>query len=194
MNRGTVKIALLAALLGICSAYGDIQIFEVDSVAALTNAIDRANPSPSDSGAAYDVIRLKAGVTFDLSTLSEYTSSDALWGTMGAPANNSNGKSCIWFKKKIHFEGEDTTHWKSKTSAQESVLYGGSAARIIYPYGTWDGACSTFKHIVFAGGKADSGKNGGGILSIGPSIHSPASANRAKMGFVTNCVDRKSVV
>ena len=128
MNCSKMRLALFAAMLGACSAYGDIQIFEVDSVAALTNAIDRANSSPSDSGAAYDVIRLKAGVTFDLSTLSEYTSSDALWGTMCAPANTDYGKSCIWFKKKIHFEGEDATHWKAKTSAQESVLYGGSAA------------------------------------------------------------------
>jgi len=189
-NNVIMKRILFAAALGTCSAYGDIQIFEVDSVAALTNAIDLANPSPSDAGAAYDVIRLKAGVTFDLSTLSEYTSPDGTWGTMGAPSGNSNGKSCLWYKKKIHFEGEDATHWKAKTPGQESVLYGGNAARIIYPYGTWDGACSTFKHIVFANGKAESGKNGGGLFSLGPSIHSPTSGNQSKMGFVTNCVFR----
>ena len=184
-----MKRVLMVALLGTCSAYG-ATTFYVDSVEALTNAIDRATADPGDAGAPYDIIRLKAGVTFDLSTLSEYTSPDGNWGTMGAPAGNSNGKSCIWFKKKLHFEGEDTTHWKSKTSAQESVLDGGNVARIVYTFTVTSGDRSTFKHIVFANGQAESGKNGGGLFSSGPSLHNPKNANASKMGFATNCVFR----
>ena len=185
-----VSLALIAVALGACSAYGDRQVFEVDSVAALTNAIDRANASPGESGAQFDVIKLAAGVTFDLSSLSSYTSPDGLWGTMSAPANTSHGTSCLWFKKKIHFEGADTTHWAEKKSTQESVLDGGNRARIIYVYGQLDGALSTFKHIVFANGKADSSGNGGGLFSVGPSIYSPGTWNRDTTGFVTNCVFR----
>lgn len=94
---------------------------------------------------------------------------------------DGNGASYLVIdSKKLTLKGEDTTDWSLKTPQQETILKGGTAARIVYGY-AGGGRASVFQHLTFDGGHAQSGKNGGAILfgHVGD-----------KGGYATNCVFR----
>lgn len=94
---------------------------------------------------------------------------------------DGNGASYLVIdSKKLTLKGEDTTDWSLKTPQQETILKGGSAARIVYGYAS-GGRKSVFQHLTFDGGHAQSGKNGGAILfgHVGD-----------QGGYATNCVFR----
>ena len=84
----------------------------------------------------------------------------------------------IWFGKSLTLRGADTTSWREKTAAQETILDGGGVGTIVYIYGG-TGRSSNFQHLTFTNGVAVSGKNGGGIYALGPTG-----------GIITNCVFR----
>ena len=146
----------------------------VSTVTELTNAIARA--------AGGDTIVLAAG-RYDLSTLGEYKSGTS-WGTMSTPDANA-GKSCLWFNKQLMIEGANTAPWSEKTEAQETILDGGGVASIVYVY-SGSARSSSFHHVTFENGVAESGKNGGAIYALGPA----GDVSYPRTGLVTNCVFR----
>ena len=141
--------------------------YNVSTVTELTNAIAKAT-----SGST---IILAAG-RYDLSTLQEYKDGTS-WGTMSTP-DTSAGKSCLWFNRKLIIKGANDTPWQDKVTAQESILDGGGVASIVYPY-TGGGRESSFSHLTFENGVAQSGKSGGAVWAMGPTV-----------GSITNCVFR----
>ena len=146
----------------------------VNTVAEFTNTVAKASNG--------DRIVLAAGKTFDFSTLSEYAEGTS-WGTMGAPSGDANGKSCVWFNKWLEIHGENDSMWNEKTSAQETIVDGGNAARIFYSY-AGNGRKTRYENLTFARGVADGGKKGGAILA--------ASTSNLE-GKIMNCVFRNCI-
>ena len=145
-------IGHIGIAIGVVGCACVCQAEPVSTVAEFTNAIAKATTGST--------IELAAGVTFDFSTLKEYSNGTS-WGTMSAP--DGKGISCVWWQKQITIKGADDTPWNEKTSAQETILDGGNVARIFYGYGG-SGRRSTFKNLTFRNGKASSGQNGGAIV------------------------------
>ena len=142
----------------------------VNTVAEFTNAVAKAVNG--------DRIVLAAGKTFDFSTLSAYNDGTS-WGTMSAPSGDSSGKSCVWFSKRLEILGEDTSRYDEKTVEQETIVKGGNDGRIFYGY-AGNGRQSSFAHLTFLGGTAESGKNGGAVYFL----------LKTDAGKATNCVFR----
>jgi len=149
--------------------------FEVSNVTQLTNAIDRASDD--------DTIILAAG-RYDLFTFTEHVAASGTWGTMSTPDERA-GLTCLWFSKRLIVKGANTSSWRDKATEQESILDGGGVASIVYVY-TGTGRESSFHHLTFENGAAESGKPGGGIYSLGPA----GTVGKPNTGFVTNCVFR----
>ena len=170
-RTGTCWLAFGAALVAL---EGAAATHTVSTVTALTNAIANAN-----SG---DTIVLAAG-RYDLSTLAPYANGTS-WGTMSTPDANA-GKTCLWINRRLTIKGADNTAWHAKTREQESILDGGGVAAIFYCY-AGGGRNTSFHHVTFENGVAESGKKGGAIYALGPAGH---TANLSQ-GLVTNCVFR----
>ena len=170
-RTGKCWLALGAALVAL---EGAAATYDVSTVTALTNAIAKANNG--------DTIVLAAG-RYDLSTLVSYVNGTS-WGTMSTP-DTSAGKSCIWFSKRLTIKGKDVTAWHEKSHEQESILDGGGVASIFYCY-TGSGRGTSFHHVTFENGVAESGKKGGAIYSLGPA----GNIGNLSLGLVTNCVFR----
>lgn len=137
---------------------------EMSPVEQLTNAVQKA--------VSCDTVVIKPGV-YDLAA--ELT-----------PANpkDTYGDTYLLFDNKtINLTGEDATHWSKKTPEQEVVLKGGSKGRLVYGY-AGPGRASSFRHITFEGGDADS-HQGGAILFTGTEFIVPY-----QKGFASNCVFR----
>ena len=163
----------LAAAMALSLGTAMAATYNANNLDELTNAVARANGS--------DTIIL-ASTRFDLSTLEPYTAADGKWGTMTTPDGYIT-KACLWFKKGLRLKGANDTSWRDKTSAQETILDGGSVACIIYAC-TGSGREASFHHLTFENGAANSGQNGGGaIYSIGPTLGTDK-------GIVSNCVFR----
>ncbi len=122
----------------------------------------------TNAKSGYDTIVIKPGV-YDLSVLTPQSAGD------------DYGDSYLVIKNKdLTIKGEDESHWSGKTAAQETVLKGGPAARIVYGY-AGNGRKSKFVNLVFDGGTAQSGKDGGAIFF---------GNNGNAGGYATNCVFR----
>lgn len=122
------------------------------------------------NAAKYAYITIKPG-EYDLTELATTDKDGATYLVIG-----NNGK-------KMNLRGENTTHWSKKTAGQETVLKGGSLARIIHAGGTdaAAGNASSFSHLVFDGGNA--GSNNGGAIFF-------SNDGGKGYGFATNCVFR----
>ena len=116
-------------------------------------------------------IVLKAGVTFDVSSLTPESPKD-LWD-----ASSDTKIAYLICKTSGTLRGENTTHWSIKTPEQESVIKCNNAtARLLYAYS--GGRNGKYQHITFDGGNAGTDA-GGGLYFLGPST-----------GYATNCVFR----
>ena len=173
MNTRSMRLAALSVLSAglIASACRAATTHNVSTVSELVDAIASAENN--------DTIILSAGKTYDLSALSlSKDSTGKLYGTMSAPDSDKNGNSCVWFNKAITIRGENTKHWSEKTPEEETVIDGGSVARIFYSY-AGSGRKTTYAHLTFVNGAAN-GKDGGGVYAANPS----------STGQITNCVFR----
>ena len=150
-------------LVSAAFAIGSVQAVTVSTVEELVKALEKDQVTE---------VVLKAGVTFDVSSLTPRSPKETWGGTVV-----DTKLAYLLYQKSGVVRGEDPTHWSLKTPAQESVIKCDHAtARLLYPYS--GGRNGKYMHITFDGGNAGS-EAGGGLYFLGPSI-----------GYATNCVFR----
>ena len=105
-------------------------------------------------------------------------------GIEAANPRDTSGAAYLFLDDKtLHFVGENATHWSQKTAAEETVIKGGPAGRVVYGY-KGSGRASSFRNITFEGGTAGA-KNGGAIYFSGTEFIVPY-----QNGCASNCVFR----
>lgn len=162
IENGMVRLRK-AICVGAVVAFGSVQAatVTVDTVAKLVEALKAGTT---------DIV-LKAGVTFDVSSLTPESPKD--WWEDASDTKIAY----LICKTSGTLRGENTTHWSIKTPEQESVIKCNHATeRLLYAYGS--GRNGKYQHITFDGGNAVTDA-GGGLYFLGPST-----------GYATNCVFR----